>query len=347
MKASMLGLALSTVAFGASSIYLWSQLTDEREQAVTARAANENLNLRIAELEKRRSAFGERRMGGPDAFEGAGIAHAGPGPNPPDGPPPGEAPVFSMLGPDTKPPEMPEAMLKMMRANVRAQNKRMYFDLQSKLHLTDEQTSAMLDLLTDQHTQGFRDRRNRDPEQARISWEAEQLKRDAAINDLLGSAKAAEFADYQKTMPSRSELMMISQQLEGVETPLSDDQRSRLLTALIEERERIPTPTITEGKSQEEMAKSFSEWQSDYEKRVAEQARNILSSDQYGTYTEYAQWQREMREQFAIQGPGGPPLRALRGNSATFMADPAGGVAFAVTTDTVSTSPTETQPKSK
>jgi hypothetical protein len=61
------------------------------------------------------------------------------------------------------------------------------------------------------------------------------------------------------------------------------------------------------------MAKSYNEWQTDYEKRVAEQARTILTSEQLSTYNEYAQWQKEMREQFAA---GMPPLRGpMRGNA--------------------------------
>jgi hypothetical protein len=293
----------------------------------------------------------ERRMaGGPGTFgAGAHVEFAGP-PEPGKGPPPpadedekhgtwGRAVVNA--------PEMPEGMRKMMRANMRAQNKRMYFDLQSKLGLTDDQTNELLDLLTDQQTMNFKGSRNLDPEQARDYWEAEQAKRKAAITDLLGSAKATQFEDYQKSMPSRSELLMLSQQLEGAETPLTDEQRSKLLDALVEERERIPVPTFVEGTPQEEMAKTYSDWQADYEKRVADQARSILTSEQLNTYDEYQQWQQQMRQQFATQGPGGGPPVRMRGGNAMFMPAPGGGVAFAVATDSASSSPTEKQQKSK
>jgi len=314
MKASMLGLALSTVAFGASSIYLWNQLADEREQVAAVQKANADLNARIVEIEKRRAGFAEHRTGGPGTFEGAVTAHAGPGPEQ-GPPPPGEEKASSpwRQGPGNRPPEMPPAMLKMMRANIRAQNKLTYFDLQSKLGLTDEQTSAMFDLLTDQQTLGFRTARNLEPEQARDFWEQEQLKRKSDIAELLGSAKAEQFEDYQKSMPARAELSTLSQQLEGAEIPLTDSQRSKMLAALVEERERIPMPTYAEGTPQEEMAKSYNEWQTDYEKRVADQARTILTSEQLSTYNEYAQWQKEMREQFAA---GMPPMRGpMRGNA--------------------------------
>ena len=346
MKSPLLGFALSTVAFGAASVYLWIQLDAERAQAANYELVNQQLDARLQELERQRAEFAERRMAHMPPVGGAMTAL---------GPPPGNGPAPEADdGPRTKgpngfnraPPEMPAAMLKMMRSNMRAQNKRLYFDLQSKLGLTDEQNSALLDLLADQQAQGFRNRRNQNPDDARASWEAEQAKRKSDIVDLLGSSKATEFEEYQKTMPARSELMMISQQLEGVETPLNDDQRTRMLTALVEERERIPVPTYSDGTAQEEMQKNYNEWQTDYEKRVADRARGILSSEQLATYSEYQNWQKEMREQFAAQGPGALPLRGPRGN-AMFLAAPAGGVAFAVSSDTVSASPTEKSPQPK
>jgi hypothetical protein len=120
-----------------------------------------------------------------------------------------------------------------------------------------------------------------------------------------------------------------------------------MLDAMVEERERIPVPTYVDGTPQEEMAKTYNDWQVDYEKRIAEQARSILTSEQLNTYNEYQQWQQQMRQQFATQGPGdGPPIR-MRGGNAMFMPAPGGGIAFAVATDSASSSPTEKPLKSK
>jgi len=254
-----------------------------------------------------------------------------PPPGSPDGTPAeGRATwTVSNHGAGGAPPAMPEAMLKMMRANMRAQNKRMYFDLQSKLGLSDAQASDLLDLLTEQRTAGFKAPHNQDPEAAREYWEAQQAKQKTAIDDLLGPAKAAEFEEYQKTMQSRSELMMISQQLEGVETPLTDTQRSRLLDALVAERERIPMPTIVDGTSGEDMQKQYNDWQADYEKRVADAARGILTADQLNTYNQYQQWQHELRQQFAAQGdPASGPR--MRGNAMFMPAMPVGSVSVAI-----------------
>jgi hypothetical protein len=347
MKSPILGLAMSTVAFGASSIYLWTQLDEQRVQSDAVQRAKTELTARIVELERRRAEFVEHRAAEPAQAAVAPHTETTPGPGVTP-PPPENKQVWTALNADGRgPPQMPEAMVKMMRANVRAQNKRMYFDLQSKLGLTDDQTSDLFDLLADQQTAGFKGPRNQRTEATRETGEAEQAKRQAAIEDLLGPAKAAQFADYQKTLPARSELMMISQQLEGVETPLTDSQRSRLLDTLVDERERIPMPTFGDGTSPEDMRKGFNDWQTDYEKRVTDAARSILTTEQLNTVNDYQQWQREMRQQFA-QGPGGgPPVRMMRGDPTFFRAAPAGGVAFAVTTETTSSGPTEKPAPSK
>lgn len=352
MKSPILGLALSTVAFGASSIYLWTQFEDQREQAEAVRQANGELTARVAELEKRRAELAAQiaASSGPGSIV---AVNTGPAPTPATAAANSRSaeegkPVWSVRDRNgAPPPPMPDAMLKMMRANMRAQNKRMYFDLQSKLGLTNEQTSDLLDLLTDQHTASFKAPRTQNPEDARKYWEADQARRKAAIEDLLGPAKAAQFADYQRTMPARSELMAISQQLEGMDTPLNDSQRSSLLDTLVQERDRIPMPTFSEGIPRDDMAKAYDDWQSDYEKRVADAARTILTTEQFNTYSEYQQWQREMRQQFAAQAPGGgPPVRMMRGG--TFFAPaPAGAVGFSTSADGVSSDPTDKSSDSK
>ena len=189
MKSPILGLALSTVAFGASSIYLWTQFDDQRNQADAVRKANAELTARIVELEKRRAEFAEHRTHGPAGFGTPARVDLAPDPVNVPPPPPDGKQVWTALNRDGHtPPPMPDAMVKMMRANARAQNKRMYFDLQSKLGLTDAQTSDLFDLLADQQAIGFKGPRTQDPDAARAYWEAEQAKRKAAIEDLLGPA---------------------------------------------------------------------------------------------------------------------------------------------------------------
>jgi hypothetical protein len=339
MKSPILGLALSTVAFGASTVYFWIQLHAVQAQAEAMDAANARLTTRVAELQRRREQVAAHRFA---ALAGS-VPHESrvyqPGPQSGSGPgPSGAAQVWTVTNGDgAEAPPMPEAMLKMVRANVRAQTKRMYFDLQSKLGLTDAQTSDLLDLLADEHTVGFKGPRNHDPERAREYWETEQAKRKAAIDNVLGSAKAVAFEEYQKSMPVRSELMTIAQQLDGVETPLTDSQRSRMLDALVAERERIPMPSFTQGTSPEDSTKAYDDWQTDYEKRIADAARGILTSEQLNTFNQYQQWQHEMRQQLASHVVGSGPAAHV---DATFVTDGPPG-SYAVTIENAPSSPPE------
>ena len=45
------------------------------------------------------------------------------------------------------------------------------------------------------------------------------------------------------------------------------------------------------------MQRHISDWQADYNARVAAQARGILNTEQYTAYDDYEKWQKEMNEQ--------------------------------------------------
>ena len=55
MKTPVLALAIATAAFAGSSLYLWSQLREERARAAQVEDATRKLNERVAELEKART----------------------------------------------------------------------------------------------------------------------------------------------------------------------------------------------------------------------------------------------------------------------------------------------------
>ena len=70
-----------------------------------------------------------------------------------------------------------------------------------------------------------------------------------------------------------------------------------MVTALAEERKRIPMPQLSDSGSREDYSKSMLAWQADYQERAATRASSILNSDQQETYSQYQQWSREMRLQ--------------------------------------------------
>jgi hypothetical protein len=339
MKTSVLSLSIATLAFGASTIYLAHRLHDELAHSERIAEESRALGARVAELEKARDEAGPVGVGSLGALnvtpgESASVAMPAPPPVKPDaGAQVAEAavvngPVMRLEG---------EAFRKMMRANMRAHNKQIYADVGSQLGLTREETSKLIDLLVDQQVAGigFSPEVTDPAERNRLIQEAMRQNK-AAIADLLGPAKLESLEEYQKSIPARQELDVLARQLDGSDASLSVDQRKRLLEALIEERKRIPLPIYSPGSSPEDHAKAYTDWQEDYNERIASQSRGILTSEQYAAYDEYQQWQKEMREQMAsARGPNG----VARGN---FMFAPATpgvmvGESIAITTSSAET----------
>ena len=316
MKASVWGLLVAALAFGASTIYLSVQLQEERAQAEKFGEATQALNARIAELEKARE---HRVVSGSFAMDAPGQGAVSVGV-----PPPGEklgASVERIPPPPTNLVAQPrsEAFQKMMRAQVRANNKRLYADIGEHLGLSKQDTSKLIDMLTDQQVEGFARMREGVPlEQAELKRRLDEANREnqAEIEAFLGASKTEQLRDYQQTIPARQELDALTRQLEGSDAPaLSEEQQKRMLTALIEERKRIPTPKMSDSASTEEFVKAHTEWESEYNERLNAQAQSILDSEQLAAYSEYQQWQKEMREQGTVRRMGRGPRP---GNSAEY-----------------------------
>ena len=312
MKSSALGLAIAAIAFGASTIYLSVQLNEERAQADQAAETMATLNARIAELEKVR----EQRFAMSGEFGGVALEHGGMAMVPP--PPPSEKGETKTEATEAvsigAPPPRSEAFEKMMRTNMRANNKRMYADIGERLGLNKEDTSKLIDMLTDQQVDNFgnmRDVNISDPAERKRLVDEARREDQAEIEGFLGASKAAALRDYQETIPARQELEQLSRQLEGSDATLSDEQQKRMLAALIDERKRIPMPQMSDSTTPEEYTKAYAEWQADYNERVSAQARSILDTDQMTAYSDYQQWQTEMHQHMATRRGN----RAMRVNS--------------------------------
>jgi hypothetical protein len=313
MKAAILGLGLATAAFGGSSIYLWQQLDQERERTARVEQQAASLNARIAELEKARTQFAERRAETSGNFIAGRFGsgeHAAP-------PPPGDKPesakgqehqVWTALRPERSP-----AFQKMMRSQIRANNKRVYADVGAKLDLDKETTSKLIDLLTEQQLPNFEVSRDvNDATEWQHYQEEKQRQNQAQIADLIGPDKAVALQEYQESLPARMEVDMLARQLEGYDAALSTEQRKKLVDVYVEERRRVPMPETYEGMDPEAYQKSIYAWQEDYNRRTAEEAARILNGDQLTAFNEMQQWQKEMRET-ALNAPPGTGMRMRRG----------------------------------
>lgn len=193
-------------------------------------------------------------------------------------------------------------MRKMMRSQMRANFKRLNADIGDKLGLSPDDTNKLIDLMIDQQmSMADRGRQGRDlsltPEQRTAAWTAQNEKNMNDITALIGPGKIDAYKAYQDTMPARQEVEMLSRQLEANDMVLSKVQRDRMITALAEERQRVPQPKLSESGSREEYLQAVSAWQEDYHQRTATRAGSILNGDQQTTYGEIQQWNKEMRQQ--------------------------------------------------
>jgi hypothetical protein len=321
MKPSVLGLFIAAGAFGASTIYLAVQLKEERAQADAIAEQTRLLNGRIAELERVRAELEALSPGGQSPRTDL-MAQAGPAGTAAPGGPEVQA-TETRQGPEAgerfTPPARTEAMQKMLRAQMRANFKRMNSDIGEKLGLSREDANKLIDLMIDQQMDMVdRSRQARagdlTPEQRAAQYAAQQEKNTAEIAALIGADKLDAYKAYQESMPARQEVDMLSRQLEANDLGLSKDQRDRMVTALAEERKRVPAPSYSDSVSREEYTREMSAWTEDYNQRAATRAASILTGDQQETYNQYQQWTKEMRQQFEARraareagGPGGPP----------------------------------------
>jgi hypothetical protein len=306
MKPSMLGLLIAAGAFGASTIYLGVQLKDERAHADRVLEQSRQLSARIAELEKERSELESLRLAGGAAEIDVAMTHGRAPDVPPDVPagnPDSRNIEPERVGSPGGPPLRSEAMQKMMRAQLRANIKRMHADIGEKLGLSKDDTNKLIDMMVDQQMAMMERSRqergsNLTPEQRAAAFTEQQQKNQTDIIALIGADKAGEYQAYQDSMPARQEVDMLSRQLESNDAGLSKEQRDRMVSALSEERKRVPAPKFSESTSREDYDQAMSTWQEDYNQRAASRASSILTNDQQTAYTEYQQWNKEMRQQF-------------------------------------------------
>lgn len=315
MKALILSLAVGSVAFAGSSIYLWQQLDAEREQAAQVEKTAQQLKARIAELEKARNELTQRRVvsNGSAVFGSFGAGESVALPPPP--PPPSTA-AAAKTGESEQPmwtvrrQEPSPAMKKMMRTQMRANNKRLYADVGNKLGLDKDTTSKLIELLTEQQTSGMNFMLpGDDPVEAGRRMEQQARDNETAISDLIGPDKAMALKEYQETIPARQEVDMLVRQLDNDEIQVTAEQRQKLVDVYVEERARVPYPQPYEGMDGEAFGKSMAAWQEDYEKRVSAEASRILDSSQLAAYNEIQQLHREMRAQYTAVSGGVMQLR--------------------------------------
>jgi hypothetical protein len=331
MKAPVLGLIVASAAFGASSIYLWDQLEQERARGAQVAETTRALKARVGELEQARNQLEAARLANSRGFISGqidaghpAVAVPQPGTETKAEGEPGKA-TWSTVRHEPSP-----AMIKMMRSQMRASNRRIYADVGEKLGLSQEMSNMLIDLITDQQMPDpDRFKPTDDPAEMRRMGQDWQRQNEQAISDLIGPGKAQALKDYQATLPARMEVDNLARQLEGSDVALSAEQRKKLIDVYVAERARVAPPQYVEGMDGEAFGKNMTAWQEDYEARVAAEAGRILNPEQFTTYNEIQQWQKEIRTQFA-NAPGARMLRRMGAGTMNYVGGAAGAVSLTV-----------------
>ena len=339
MKPLIPVLIVATTSLAVASVQFARQASAQRERADAQMALRQKQDVRVAQLERNQARL-ERDLMMARGASGAPSAGAAGDPPPPgsrmggrfgfaeggaqgdrEGPPPQG--FFRGGGPRIM--ETP-AGRNYLLSRAKSTLRRMYEDVGPALGLSADKSSKLIDLLADQQTRNMgRPPMPPDGETWAQARQEEQKKNNDEIKALIGPDKVDEWAAYQKTLPDRAQLNEVRNQLEQAGVPMTDSQRSEMLTAITDETQRNPRPAYNAGVSQEDATAQAKQWQSDYDKALLDRAKQVLSTEQYNSYKEYQDWQSELRNSMP-RGPGGQRGGARAGvvtaDSATFIAAP-------------------------
>jgi hypothetical protein len=324
-------LAVATTSLAVASVQYARQASTQRERADTEMALRQKQEARVAQLERDHARL-EKEIASlqaaaseapqvaavatppaPPPKAGARAAGQGDGVwtaidrNDPNAPPRAFSPFRGPGFMDTA------AGRNYLKSRTKMAMRRLHQDMGSALGLSEEKESQLLDLLADQQarvSERFRNAGNADPQRPFDMREVQQ-KNNAEIAGLIGQDKMDEWQAYQQSLPDRSQVNMVNQQLTEAGVPaMTENQRAEMLAAVTDERRNRPQPTLTPGTTPEEQFAQSSEWQAEYEKAVLERAKSILSAEQYRAYKEFQDFQSEMRKSVPrLSGPTGAPVR--------------------------------------
>jgi hypothetical protein len=349
MKAPILGLAVATAAFAGSSLYLWTQLEDERARSAQVIKASRELQARLGAFEKARGEFGQLRVAsagaaGADHFSSSTPGVAAPAALTSDTEATPGHPVWTLGGPNRSP-----VFQKMMRSRIRADLRRDYLDVGEKLGLSKEKAAQLVQLLADQQADNLLTGGDfQNPADAQRDSEQRLREQEAAINDLIGADKAQALKDYQQSIPPRMEAESLARQLEDNGAALSDAQKKQLGAVFIKERGRAPMPEYVEGNDRAEYGKSLEAWRNDSQERIAAEAGDFLSAEQMTAYNEIQQMQKDLNEQLATMSaanPSGVHRVVGQGNVVTFTSAAPAFIGATIVNDGVA--PTAEKPDKK
>ena len=310
MKIATLILLGTSTAFAATSVYLTHRVREDRTVVLQAQAERSQLATRVKQLEQERQSLASE-IETLRATDAPAIAPA-PARNVPGSRP---APQVAAVAGETRPPVFtkfrsgpPQSpiMQKMMRNRMRQSLARTYEDIGAAVGLSDEQSTKLLDLLAEQATPwAF--------EPSKMQERAQKQQADLAA--LIGPEKMPQFAEYQKTLPARHDLLNLQEQFTAAEVPLSEEQRRQVLGNLVEDQKRNDRPTLVPGTPPEEARAQLFAWEDERDERMRESVQGVLTAEQMAVFRDHQEYQREMRKHMQLAMPMNFATEAVSGNS--------------------------------
>lgn len=215
------------------------------------------------------------------------------------------------------------AMREMMREQQKAMINMMYGGLFKEMNLSPEERDKLKELLTESQMGkvaaaqglfgGVQDEATTAASKQAVADAKKQTEAD--IKALLGGERYAQYEDYQKNVGDRMQLDQLKNQLAGENVPLRDEQNAQLLQIMKEEKLALP-PVISSEQSEMPDKDTFTaqkmdeqlKWTEQYNARVAERAKGVLTPEQFINYQKFQEQQASMQKlgmQMARQMFGG------------------------------------------
>jgi hypothetical protein len=182
-------------------------------------------------------------------------------------------------------------MRRYLHVQARTNARRMYADFVSEQGLSDDEARALYDLLAAHEIAQVNLLDSPQPGE-----DAKNQERDlaSAAQSLLGASRAGELENYRNSLPLRFEVAAVAEQLEGSNTPLTEEQRRNILRS-ISDRSQFEELTFASGQSLEQTQRTYNEWQESQAARFAALVRSTLNSEQRKHYDDFESARREMR----------------------------------------------------
>jgi hypothetical protein len=282
-------LAIVAAALGCTSLYLWEQLSNERELRVRA-------EVHVVDSSARSS--GASQSGSlPQVVQSQEKARTEVSRASRSLEPWSSTSTIPVIDKAERPPATLAEQRDMALAQKKLEIRRWHPDLAAALQLRSDQADKLIDMLAGHElsaeenppfvNEGELDwDDNSKPEWVR-KVEAEQLRRDREIAQFLGDAKFRTWKEYAEGAEARRLVTQLRSMLDGTADPLRDDQRP-LLTKAIVEAQRAH---ITDAKYQDTTA--FSQFER-YQQHLREAVTPYLSEMQLGQFGRLQEQQLEV-----------------------------------------------------